>query len=318
MNKRYFLATHTALDGIGCAVLAYLAFGAENVDIEFCDYKDVDEKVEKAIESELFFRNYDKIFITDISVGEKVANMIEYEAKDLDITLLDHHATAEWLNKYDWAKVKVASSSTGIKTSGTKLFYQHLLLEGRFDKYSDRVLYNIRDFAQTVCDYDTWRWKEELGEDGIVCKQLNDLFHIYGRNEFIEWAEDAINAYDSFPEFSLTDKLLLEQKQKDIVVDNFGYTCGVVFAERYFSELGNKLSEMCPGLDYIAMIDISNGRVSYRTIHDGIDLGGEIAHSYGGGGHRKAAGSNFDGCGMRAGVIQNLFGLGDGDGELIG
>lgn len=47
-------------------------------------------------------------------------------------------------------------------------------------------------------------------------------------------------------------------------------------------------------LAYIAMIDISRGRVSYRTIRDDINLGTEIAHNYGGGGHPKAAGSTFD------------------------
>lgn len=118
------------------------------------------------------------------------------------------------------------------------------------------------------------------------------------------------------------DTVLLEQKQKDIDIyishknkqlvtmeDNFGYKCGVVFAERYFSELGNKLSELHPELDYIAMIDMGFGGVSYRTTRDGIDLGGEIAHSFGGGGHRKAAGSNFDAASVRDVVIGKVLGL---------
>lgn len=334
MSKRYFLATHNDLDGVGCAVLAYLAFGEENVDVEYCDYKDVDEKVEKALESELFFRIYDKIFITDISVGEKVANMIDKEASELDITLLDHHATAEWLNKYIWATVRVVGPSTGIKTSGTKLFYQHLLLEGRFDHLFDYHMDNLIRFVEIVRDYDTWRWKEEknLGYDGVICKQVNDIFHIYGRNEFINWSICKIKdrLARPYPNFDHMDKLILENKQKDIdvyvsqknkqlmtVKDNFGYTCGVVFAERYVSELGNRLSELHPELDYIAMIDIGFGGVSYRTVKDDIDLGGEIAHSFGGGGHKKAAGSSFDGCGTRASIIQNLFGLGDGSGGII-
>lgn len=39
------LFTHTDLDGVGCAVLAYLAFGYENVDVEFCSYDNVNQKV---------------------------------------------------------------------------------------------------------------------------------------------------------------------------------------------------------------------------------------------------------------------------------
>ena len=38
------LFTHTDLDGIGCAILAKLAFG-EEVDIEYCDYDNINEKV---------------------------------------------------------------------------------------------------------------------------------------------------------------------------------------------------------------------------------------------------------------------------------
>lgn len=51
---------------------------------------------------------------------------------------------------------------------------------------------------------------------------------------------------------------------------------------------------MNPGLEYIAIVNISTGQVSYRTISDDINLGTEIAHAYGGGGHSKAAGSTFD------------------------
>ena len=55
------LFTHTDLDGVGCAILAYLAFGRENVDVEYCNYDDVDEKVETFIEQEELFKSYDKV-----------------------------------------------------------------------------------------------------------------------------------------------------------------------------------------------------------------------------------------------------------------
>lgn len=40
-DMQYKLFTHTDLDGVGCAILAYLAFGRENVDVEYCNYNDV-------------------------------------------------------------------------------------------------------------------------------------------------------------------------------------------------------------------------------------------------------------------------------------
>lgn len=305
------LFTHTDLDGIGCAILAYLAFGRESVDVEYCDYSNVNEKVEKFWDDPEL-EAYDYIFITDISIKEKLAIHITNEASEPRVHLFDHHATALGLNKYDWCEVSAMNDTLGIKTSGTELFYTYLRRRGRFEHLSDNVIGNIDEFVDIVRDYDTWRWKE-LGKEGIVCKQVNDLFYIYGREKFIDWALDQIltlklyRGISDFPIYSEKDIALLDQKQKDIDiyveeknrqlfnrVDEVGHTYGVVFAERYFSELGNRLCELNTDLAYIAMIDISSGTVSYRTIRDDIDVGGEIAHAYGGGGHPKAAGSTFD------------------------
>lgn len=82
--------------------------------------------------------------------------------------------------------------------------------------------------------------------------------------------------------------------EKILVEDKDHHWFGLVFADRYVSELGNKLCEMNPGLEYVAIVNISTGQVSYRTTSDDINLGTEIAHAYGGGGHPKAAGSTFD------------------------
>lgn len=319
------LFTHgTDLDGVGCAILAYLAFERENVDVEYCDYKDVNEKVEAFIEQEELFKSYDKVYITDISISEDVANMINIlDCPPKRVRLFDHHATALWLNQYEWCKVLVcAPTYSYFKTSGTELFAMHLFENKLFDNYNTKNIANIERFVQIVRDYDTWRWKE-LGEEGIVCKQVNDLFYIYGREEFIMWSLRRLKFYGSYPEFPSfrdEDLLLLEQKHREIdiyveskdkqlvgKIDQFGHTYGVVFADRFINELGNQLSELHPELDYIAMIDISHGTVSYRTTSEGIDLGGEIAHSHGGGGHRKAAGSQFDISVVRDLVVREVL-----------
>lgn len=321
---RIKIFTHTDLDGIGCTVLAYLAFGRDNVDVEYCDYKDVNEKVRN------FYLNdkdklYDAVYITDISVNDQVADAINMiYLLDGRWRLFDHHATALDLNKYKWCDVRVADKYSGIKNSGTDLFYKYLHNRRYFTKYNYRVQSNIARFAEVVRDYDTWRWKEDsdLCYDGNICKQLNDLFHIYGIDKFIEWTLYNILELDAVPYFTEKDRALLEQKQKDIdnyveikskelvtMIDNFGYSFGVVFADRYVSELGNCLSESNPGLEYIAMIDINRGTVSYRTVKDDIDLGGEIAHSFGGGGHRKAAGSTFNADDIKNLVLSEVFGL---------
>ena len=301
------LFTHTDLDGVGCAVLAYLAFGRENVDIEYCNYDDIDEKVMKFLESNTV--PYNMCYITDISVSEKVAKEIDSRSLKEKVRLFDHHATALGLNEYGWCEVRVNDTLSKTKTCGTAIFFRYLIDGERFVDFKPEVINNIISFVKIVRDYDTWRWKE-LGEEGIVCKQVNDLFYIYGREKFIAWCLIRLKycAYHPvFPDFDASDQLLLDQKQKDIDIyidekdkqlvqktDIFGNVYGVVFAERYISELGNRLCELYPELAYVAMIDICKGKISYRTVREDIDLSGEIAHSFGGGGHAKAAGSMFD------------------------
>ena len=81
------LFSHCDLDGIGCAVLAYLAFGRDNVDVEFCNYDDVDEKVETLLSNSDLRNLYDKIFITDISISEELAKAIDVWINHFNIRL---------------------------------------------------------------------------------------------------------------------------------------------------------------------------------------------------------------------------------------
>lgn len=64
---------------------------------------------------------------------------------------------------------------------------------------------------------------------------------------------------------------------------------------------------MHPEIDFVAMIDISDCSVSYRTIKEDIDLGKDIASIFGGGGHLKTAGSRFD-QNVKADIVKNVFG----------
>ena len=317
------LFTHTDLDGIGCAVLAYLAFGCGNVDVEFCNYDDVDEKVETLLSNSDLRNLYDKIFITDISISEGLAKTIDVWINPFNVRLFDHHATALCLNEYKWCTVMVGHHYSGIKTSGTELLSMHLFENEQFNYYDAHIIENIYRFVDIVRDYDTWRWKE-LGNDGIVCKQVNDLFHILGRDEFIKWAINQIHGLNyvtplqEFPYFGEKELTLLEQKQREI--DRYveekneqlftspmcGKVCGFVFAERFISELGNRLCEIHPEIDFVAIINMSSKTVSYRTVKDNIDLGRDVASLFGGGGHPKAAGSTFDNS-VSMKIIQNIF-----------
>lgn len=298
------LFTHEDLDGIGCAILAKLAFG-ENVDISYCDYDNINIKVRDFIVNE---NRPDMCHITDISIEDELAEIIDSSFDNFKI--LDHHPTALFLNKYDWCCVQTEDLETGIKTSGTELYYRWLINHSYLQKN------DILDvFVETIRNYDTWQWTK-LGEGGLICKQINDLLYLYGRDRFIDWCISEIDER-IFPKLFEVDKLVLDIKQKEI--DNYieekdkqlitsplcGRVCGFVFAEKYFSELGNKLCKMHPEIDFIAMIDM-DGTVSYRTIREDIDLGKDVARLFGGGGHPKAAGSQFSKA-IPLKVIQEIY-----------
>lgn len=304
------LFSHSDLDGIGCGILAQLAFGKDNVEILYCDYDNIDSSVREYLETEQ--DNTIPIYITDIRVNEETAELLN---KRGNVQLLDHHPTALGLNKYLWCDVTIEYEDNKlgvIKTSGTEMFY-YWLVDNGYLKSTD----TLKRFAELVRDYDTWRWST-LGDDGIICKQVNDLLYLYGRDDFIRWCISEIHD-EVFPRLYAKDEVVLKIKQDEI--DRYieekdktmftsamcGRVCGFVFADRYVSELGNRLCKMHPEIDYVAMIDIDGCTVSYRTVKEDIDLGKDVASLFGGGGHPKAAGSEFS-KEIKLKVVENIFG----------
>ncbi|MEZ2660240.1 DHH family phosphoesterase [Aneurinibacillus aneurinilyticus] len=279
------LFTHNDTDGVSCGILGKLAFG-DDIQVDYSNYDDINDKVGKLLS--LHLDKYDQVFITDISVNEEIAARIEglgmHDKKKF--LLLDHHQTADWLNRYEWARVTVESA--GVKASGTTLFYDYLVQAG-FLLPNDA----LSQYVELVRQYDTWDWKEHGNQHA---KQLNDLFYILGRDRFVHRFTS-----NSSPNFTDTEAILLaiEQekiekyikgKSKDIYVQNVhNYKAGIVFAEQYISELGNALAELNPELDFIAIVNMSRV-ISYRTIKEEVNLG-DVAAIFGGGGHAKAAGS---------------------------
>lgn len=234
-------------------------------------------------------------FNTDISIKDDLASEIDRGYKN-NFKLFDHHKTALDLNKYDWCVVETMNNKKGLQTCGTELFHEYLIAH----KYLKE---DVKDFVKLVTNYDTWRWVE-IGNMGLISKKMNDLLYLYGRDEFVKWCLDKFKNRKSFLMFDKEDELLLQfnqkeidkyidSKEKEMIISCDGeYKYGVVFAEKYFSELGNELCTRNPNLDYVAMVNVGTYSISYRTIKENIDVG-QVAKRYGGGGHQKAAGSNF-------------------------
>ena len=298
------LFTHTDLDGVSCEILGKIAF-KEDIDVVRCNYGDIDAKVEEFINSA---EEYDKLFITDISVNKEIADkLLSISDK---VILLDHHKTALWLNEYPYALVQVEDESIG-KMCGAYLFYEYL--KKNHKEFDDTPALKL--FIDYVRMYDTWEWKEKY--DNIIPKRLNDLMYIDGPNEFID--KMVYRLGNNLFIFDDTDLMKLQieqtyinsyiaQKNETLMVNDDlfpEYTVGITFADKYISELGNKLCELHPELDFVVLINMSTLTVSYRTVKDDLDLS-DIAKRFGGGGHPKASGSRFD-ASIVNDMLNNIF-----------
>jgi oligoribonuclease NrnB/cAMP/cGMP phosphodiesterase (DHH superfamily) len=280
--------SHTDLDGVGPIVIAKKYFD-ETVDYKMCNYDRIDETVQEFITSGSYMK-YDRVIITDISVNKETAGLIDHVTKN-NWLLFDHHPTALWLHDaYSWANVREYEEDGVTKTCGTKMFYDSLVRH-------NEIIGGASAFVYLVQQYDTWAWKETNNQQA---KRLNDLYYLIGPSKFIARFSNEISTTLTYEEETILDienekiEKYIKKKADEVLAHNIGkYSAGVVFADRYISELGNKLAEAYPQFDFIAMVDMSSKKVSYRTVRDDINVS-EIAQYYGGGGHPKASGSQFN------------------------
>lgn len=286
----YKLLSHNDLDGVGCGILAKLAFG-ENVKVRYNSISGLNREVE-------WFLENDKdtiLFITDLSVNEKNEQSLdEFYKNGGKVQLIDHHKTALHYNDYPWGHV-VVEDEDGKLTSATSLLYDYLLSHKLIES-SDA----ITEFVELVRQYDTWEWEKNENHEA---QRLNALFFLVSIEEFEEKMISRLQNSEHFYFDEFEKKILdmeedkidryIRRKRREVVqTELHGLFAGVVYAESYHSELGNELGKEYPHLDYIAILNIGGKRMGFRTIHDHIDVSA-IAGQYGGGGHAKASGCSL-------------------------
>ncbi|VEF46729.1 DHHA1 domain-containing protein [Bacillus freudenreichii] len=300
----YKLLTHNDLDGVGCGILAKLAF-RKDVKVRYSSGAGLDREVE------WFFENDDRdtfLFITDLSVNEVNEERLQtfYEAGG-KIRLLDHHKTALHFNDYEWGQVKVEDDE-GKLTSATSLFYKYLVDHNLLEPTEV-----VAEFVELVRQYDTWEWEKNGNHQA---HRLNALFFLVSIEEFEEKMIGRLktSAHFDFDEFE--KKILdmdehkmeryIRRKKRELVQKQVdGLFAGVVYAESYHSELGNELGKEYPHLDYIAILNMGGKRMGFRTIHNHVDVS-EVAGHFGGGGHAKAAGCSLNEEAYRQFVVETF------------
>ncbi|MDN4494823.1 DHH family phosphoesterase [Ureibacillus aquaedulcis] len=287
----YKLLTHNDLDGVGCGILAKMAFGPD-VRVRYNSIASLNREIE------FFLENDSKetfLFITDLSPNEENESRLnEHYSEHGNIQLIDHHKSALHLDDYEWGYVAVEDID-GNLTSATSLFYEYLV-SMNFLEASDA----ISEFVELVRQYDTWEWEKNENQKA---HSLNSLFYLVSIDDFEETMIERLstNAHFDFDEFEKRllnmeeDKIerYIKRKKREIVQAKVrDYYAGIIYAESYHSEVGNELGKEYAHLDYIVILNMGGKRISYRTIHDHVDVS-EIAGHYGGGGHQKASGSTI-------------------------
>lgn len=288
------LFTDSDLDGLGTAIVAKIAFG-DDVEVTHCSYRNLNQRVDQFLKHHQNVKDT-KLFITDLSVNPTVEKKLEERFKNGGhVQMIDHHVTALHFNEYPWGKV-VIEYEDGRKTCATSLLYDFLIEKGQLEKTEA-----LNQFVDLVRQYDTWEWEEN---NNILAKHLNDLFFMFGREQF---EEDLLKRIKENPDkFELTDmeNLLMDVEEKKIeryifaknkyIVQRFvgEYCIGIVHAEQYLSELGNALNKKNPHLDMIVLVNVGTKKVGFRTIHESVNVA-KFAKELGGGGHPKASGCDL-------------------------
>ncbi len=287
----YKLLSHNDLDGVGCGILAKLAFG-QDVKVRYNSIASLNREIQFFLEndsSDIF------LFITDLSPNEEnELKLQEFYEEHGNVQLIDHHKTAIHLNDYKWGYV-LLEDAIGRLTSATSLFYEYLVS----NKYLEETN-AIVEFVELVRQYDTWEWEKN---ENHKAHSLNSLFYLVSIDEFEETMLERLQSSDHFDFDDFEKRLLnmeedkieryIRRKRREIVQAKVGdYFAGIVYAESYHSELGNELGKEHPHLDYITILNMGGKRISFRTIHDHVDVS-EVASKFGGGGHQKASGCNL-------------------------
>ncbi|WP_027725130.1 DHH family phosphoesterase [Tuberibacillus calidus] len=302
------LFTDIDLDGLGCGVVAKMAFG-EEASVSYCSYRNLNQKVDAFLDDPE--EKNTSLYITDLAVNESVEKKLAQRYNEgHPVAVIDHHVTALHFNDYEWGLVK-PEDEDGKKTCATSLFYDYLV-----DKKLMQPHKALEEFIELVRQYDTWEWDEN---NTLEAKRLNDLFYIMDRTEF---EEEMLSRLKENPDaFSLTDmeNTLLDIEDQKIdryirsknrqIVQTFieNYCVGIVHAEQYLSELGNELNKLNPHLDMIVLVNAGSKKIGFRTIHDHINVA-EFAARFGGGGHPKASGCDLTDETFRL-FVANVFPL---------
>lgn len=300
------LLSHIAdLDGVTPVILMNLL--NEDFEYELFEIGELSSFIEERLENN-YFDKYDNIFITDLGITKECADKIINSKYKDKFKLFDHHESHYYLNDYEFATVM--EEINGFKECGTTIFYNYLV-----NTYDNNVLKkpSVINFVELVRENDTWQFTD-FKEDAM---NLNALFNFYGRETYIDTYTEFLKNNDEFY-FNKTELIILKSlnrekedyiemmKDKVLFRNLNGYTVGIVFAEKYRSQLGNFLAQLYKDkVDAICIINLARS-ISLRGIKEDKPVN-KLAEVYNGGGHPLSAGMPLP-VNLKEKILDYIFG----------
>ena len=284
------------IDGMGGVVLAKLAFS--DVDYVLCETFNLCDKIKEKVDDGSIY-NYDQIFITDMWV-ENPDIILNNDFLKNRVLVFDHHESAldvKNLKDLDFVNIKIFDDVG--RCSGTSLFYSYLK--------KNRLLADslaCQEFVELTRLYDTWEWITVKNEP--MARDLTTLFNAVGPDAYIKLMVDKLSSNSKNFSFNELENSLIKAKNEQILKKMQEYSRRIHFREvlglkgeiifvsyEYRNDLAQYLRDIKVDLDFVMMVSIDNGTISYRNITPGVNVR-VIAEYFGGKGHDYAASSPIE------------------------
>lgn len=294
------LITDSDLDGVGCAVLVERALKGSIYDVVYSNPRAVDEAVQDflvKLSQEKDEMRPHHLIISDLCPSrEGVKCLIEMaQEDDFDVTIADHHEKTAWLKEYESPNVLHDEGRCG-----TLLVHDWINAQGLVLTAEDRVLgpADAEWFAKTVDVYDRWVLESDLRPRS---EKLNRLRWFLGIERFVEefakdWYADKTQAHTYIDaclreqeERAVTDIVARHLVDENIYMDREKRRFLFLPVSKYASQVGNAILEDDESIDYVVMLNVAYGSLSFRARRGGVNTS-QIAERFGGGGHPAAAG----------------------------
>ena len=274
------LITHIKdIDGLSPVILMNL--WGKSFDYKLLDTFEVGTYLTELLTQDL--QDYEHIYIVDLTVPEEIYPMIEKSKDRHKFLIFDHHETHNYARSYPYVTLDM-------EECGTTLFYQYLQTQGLSTNPC------LDQYIEAVKDLDLWTFEKN---HNTLSPQLGSLLELLGETRYIDEITALLRAEtQSFTMNSFLNRLLeLEEENKKRYIDKReermirgtlfkDVNIGMVYAEKYRSEIGDELLKRHPELDVIVIVNM-NGGISLRSRD--VDVS-KIASYFGGGGHIHASG----------------------------